>query len=77
MTEIGLTYKTQDLYLAAFVKAEGMSIVEVEKDDKRGYFIFRDQTSRPELVNSFFNDAMVSVNDFKNALRDCKQMLYA
>ena len=75
MTTTGKTYQTSDLYLAAFLRARGMFIADVEREGRRSIFCFRDTPDRGELVREFFNDGFV--NAYKNALVDLKSMIYA
>jgi len=38
--------------------------------------VFEDRPDRSDLIRSFYNDGMVRVNDFKNALQDLKAIIY-
>ena len=70
------TYQTNDFYLSAFLKAKGMKLVDTERDGRRTLFIFEDQPTRRELIKEFYNDGMVKINDFKNAIQDLKAIIY-
>lgn len=70
------TYRTSDFYLAAFLKAKGMRIIDREKAGTRVTFIFDDQPQREQLIEEFFNDGLVGITAFKNAIQDLKTMLF-
>lgn len=70
------TYKTSDFYLAAFLKAKGMRIIDREKVGIRVIFIFDDQPNRKMLVAEFFNDGVVGIGAFRNAIQDLKTMVF-
>jgi hypothetical protein len=69
-------YQTSDLYLASYLKARGMRIVDTLRDGRRTTFVFSDQTDRRDLVRSFYDDGTVRVCDYKNALNDLRAMIY-
>ena len=70
------TYQTNDFYLSAFLKAKGMKLVDTERDGRRALFIFEDQPNRRELIKEFYNEGIVKINDFKNAIQDLKAIIY-
>jgi hypothetical protein len=70
------TYRTSDLHLAAFLKAKGMRILDTTKNGRRSTFVFYDKGNSKELIQEFFNDGMVSITAFKNALQDLKTMVF-
>jgi len=70
------TYETTDLYLGCFLKASGLRLLDVRRDGRRTTFVFEDRSDRSDLIRSFYNDGMVRVNDFKNALQDLKAIIY-
>jgi len=70
------TYKTSDFYLAAFLKAKGMRIIDREKVGIRVTFVFDDQPDRKTWVVEFFNDGVVSIGAFRNAIQDLKTMVF-
>lgn len=65
-------YKTSDLYLSAYLKAKGHR-VRCEHG-KKCTFVFLSNVSHD--VNEFFNDGLIGVTLFKNAVQDLKTMLY-
>ena len=68
-------YESTDLYLAAFLRARGMTITGIEREGRRSIFCFEDTPEREDLVREFFNDGFC--NRYKNALCDLKSMIYA
>ena len=70
------TYRTSDFYLAAFLKAKGMRIIDREKVGIRVTFIFDDRSDRKILVAEFFNDGVVKIGAFRNAIQDLKTMVF-
>ncbi len=70
------TYKTSDLYLSAFLKARGMRLTDKQRNGHKFVFIFNDRADRKELIQEFFNDGMVSISAFKNAIQDLKTMVF-
>lgn len=69
-------YATSDFYLAAFLKAKGLKLVNTERDGRRTTFIFEDKDSRQALLREFYNDGVIEVNAFKNAIQDLKAVIY-
>ena len=70
------SYKTSDLYLSAFLKAKGLTLKDMNKDGNKVFFIFDDRADRKKLIQEFFNDGLVSITAFKNALQDLKTMVF-
>lgn len=70
------TYETSDLYLASFLKARGMRLNALRRDGRRATFVFEDCTQRTALIAGYYNDDVVRVNDFKNALQDLKAAVF-
>ena len=70
------TYATSDLYLSAFLKAKGMRLIDKKRDGNRFLFVFEDRGNRRELINEYFNDGLVSITAFKNAIQDLKTIVF-
>ena len=70
------TYRTSDLYLSAYLKAKGLKLWDKHKTGDKFVFIFEDRDDRQQLVRDFFNDGMVSITVFKNAIQDLKTMVF-
>lgn len=69
-------YSTSDFYLACFLKARGLPILNVEREGRRSTFIFEDNGEVKRLVLEFYNDGKVEVNAFKNAIQDLRSIIY-
>lgn len=69
-------YSTPDLYLASYLKASGIRIVEFKKVHRRVYFVFDDSEELRQKKIEFFNDGMISVSKFKNAIQDLKTAIF-
>ena len=74
--EIVNTYATSDLYLSAYLKAKGLKLMDKRRDGNKLVFIFGDRADRKELIMEFFNDGLVSITAFKNAIQDLKTMVF-
>lgn len=70
------TYRTSDLYLSAFLKAKGMKLIDKHQKGSKFFFIFNDRNDRKKLIQDFFNDGIISISAFKNALQDLKTMVF-
>jgi len=69
-------YATSDFYLASFMKARGMKLVETTRDGRRVTFVFEDRPDRGDLVREFYNDGQVKVNAFTHAIQDLKAVVH-
>lgn len=69
-------YATTDFYLACFLKAKDLRLVDLEREGRRTTFIFEDRKDRKQLIKDFYNDGKVEVNSFKNAIQDLKAIIY-
>ena len=70
------TYATSDLYLSAYLKAKGLRLMDKRRDGNKFVFVFDDRADRKELIREFFNDGLVSITAFKNAIQDLKTMVF-
>ena len=70
------TYATSDLYLSAYLKAKGLRLIDKRKEGDRFVFIFDDRNDRRALIQEFFNDGLVNITAFKNAIQDLKTMVF-
>ena len=70
------TYATSDLYMSAFLKAKGLKLIDKKRSGQRFIFVFEDRGDRKELINQFFNDGLVSITAFKNAIQDLKTLVF-
>ena len=81
MTRDPNKYETSDLYLAAFLMAEGtpkdpkavMELEDVVKNGDRGMFVFVEIPERFQLVKDFLNrKAGVKASSYRDCIRDLK-----
>lgn len=70
-------YFTSDFYLAAFLKAKGLKLIEAIKENGRSTFIFEDDVRRNNLIKDFYNNGLVEVGFFKNSLQDLKSIIHS
>ena len=69
-------YKTSDIYLAAYLRAKGHKIKEVERPRGKVYFCFEEDELLKKNKLRFFNDGLISVTKYKNALSDLKTIIH-
>jgi hypothetical protein len=75
-----MTYKTEDLYLASYLKAKGYELHSVKRNPRknRSVFEFIDHPERKLEVKAFFaNTATVSAFEYAVALRMLKGFIRA
>jgi hypothetical protein len=71
-------YFTTDFYLAAYLKAKGLKLVEVTKENGgRSTFVFEDDMQRDNLLRDFYNDGLIEVGRYKSALQDLKAIIHS
>ncbi len=74
------TYKTSDLYYAAYLKVAGVNFIDVEREGARTVFVFTDQgpSIMREFRRQYFSDeAKVPAQTYAQALRSFKGLVYA
>ena len=73
------TYRTSDLYIAAWLLSRGLQLQDIDRRDRRRCdFIFMDRPDRPELVREFIcGSAIGNVVDFSFYLGRAKRLLYS
>ena len=70
------TYATVDLYLAAFLVARKVKLLDTQKTDRRTTFLFENSPKVKQLTKDFCNDEKVGVASYNRALRDLKSLIY-
>lgn len=77
------TWRTDSLYLSAFLLAKGLSLVTIEKlSSKKSLFVFVDSPNRELLLNNFnfspegSSDCLVDAREFVSAIKSLKEKLY-
>lgn len=76
MSEMKNQYRTTDLWLAGFLKAKGLKIIDLERRNNRSTFVFEYESDIQNLLRDFFNDGLIRITAFKNAIQDIKTMLH-
>lgn len=73
------TYRSSDLYVSAYLLAQGLTLLDVDRSDPRRLeFVFEDRPDRPQLVHDFLcGTANGNLADFIYQLRRAKRLLYA
>ena len=73
------TFSTSDFYLAAFLRAKGFNLVDMDRTNtKRAFFIFENRKDKTELVENFlFGNAYVEPKSFIAAIKELKQLLHS
>jgi hypothetical protein len=71
-------YRTSDIYLSAFLRCRGLAFLksETERGGRKITFVFEARENIEELIAQYFNNCPVKVQDYKNALRDFKQIAF-
>jgi hypothetical protein len=70
-------FTSSDLYLAAFLAAQGQPLLRVERRDGRVYFTFPDVQRTRDLQSQFFNNGTVNVGDYRRSLQDLKTLIFS
>jgi len=72
------TYRIKDLYLAAFLYSEGVSIVKLDRSGTVCWFNFGDKTRCEQLASNYWADtASVRVKSYTDSLRTLKDLIFA
>jgi len=70
------TFKTCDLYIAAFLKTAGFSLVDIEKLGKQKTFVFEDNGLIAKTQAEYFNGvSKVVAKDLIDNLRTLKSLM--
>lgn len=77
--EMNGTYRTSDLYIAAWLLSNGLELKDIDRyNSRRCDFIFTDRQDRPGLVHSFMcGRARGNLADFIYHLKRAKRLLYS
>lgn len=74
-----MIYKTQDFWLAIWLKANGCYLTNVEKDKNRHVFIFENvgiDLSFEDLIKQFYGNGIIKINSLRTAYEDVKSSIY-
>ena len=70
-------YKCKDFYLSCYLKAIGVPLVTVEKENSIAYFCFKKCPDIKKIITGFYNGLdKVSANTLVNAIKDLKALIY-
>ena len=70
-------YKTQDLYLASFLKARGLKLVRIGRRGNVAVFYFKHTDDIARIVTSFYNGKeLVNANNLIGSIRDLKSIVH-
>lgn len=72
-----MQYVCSDLYLAAYLKAHGIELLDYSRDvhdSRRVNFFFKESPERKELHRTFYNGGIVEIRSFINAIKDLKSL---
>lgn len=72
---VNASYLTPDLMFSAFLKAKGLKLLGVKRNNFKTFFEFEESEDRPALTRSFFNNGAIGIGDFKSHLNDLKILL--
>lgn len=72
------TYNTEDLYLAAFLVAQSVPVIQWNRDTGLTNFAFDQSAELSELVGAYYADGvMTSPLQYGNALKNLKSMIHS
>ena len=79
ITQTKTQYNCSDLYVAAFLLANGLELAAVDRTDrKRAVFVFNDSEDRDNLLAAFWSkQASIEPRSFIAAIKEAKERLYA
>ena len=70
-------YKTKDLYLASYLVMHGLKLVQLEKADRRFYFLFDHADNLKALCDEFYaRSARVEPMQYVVAMKQVKSQMY-
>lgn len=79
MDTSGKTFKTSDLYYAAFLKTAGFNLTDLKRDEARRqmFFVFEDRSGliRKTQTDYINGEAKVSAKDLIENIRALKNMI--
>jgi hypothetical protein len=73
------TYRTSDLYYAAFLKVAGVRFVETVREGSRTHFVFEHQEGLRALKNQYYGRTAVKIQplSFADEIKTLKTLTYA
>ena len=71
-------FKIKDLYLAAFLYAEGKELISTEREGSVYWFLFADKESCEELANLYWgNKIAIKAKAFVDSIRTLKDLIFS
>lgn len=71
-------YKVKDLYLAAFLHAQGKELLITERDNNICWFTFADKTSCEALARLYWSDKATSkTKSLVDSIRTLKDLIFS
>ncbi len=68
--------ETQDFYLTAFLRLNGVVLKELRDEGRRHLFVFEDNNELQKLKRAYyFNEAQVDPLNFKRSIRELKSLI--
>lgn len=72
-----VAFRTPDLYFAAYLKTAGAELVALEREERRGIFVFQvQQTTLAKLKWRWLNGGEVSAATYAAEVKHLKAMLF-
>lgn len=73
----GNTYRTSDLYFAAYLRVAGVPFVEASREGPRVYFVFEKVEGLRDLKNQYFNrQAKVPALTYADEIKTVKALTH-
>jgi hypothetical protein len=69
-------FRTSDLYLSAYLRVRGISLIGTEGPRNRVVFLFEDKEEIQKFIADYYNNGLVGALDFKNYVRELKTLVH-
>ena len=70
-------YETSDLWIAAFLRTQGVKLKSTTNRFGKYYFIFSDLVQCEKLVSQYFQGALVPAIELKNSINYFKDRIFS
>jgi len=71
------TYRTSDLYFAAYLKVAGVPFLRTEREDRRVFFLFETVEALQDLKVQYFNrTARIPALNYADEIRSMKSLTH-
>ena len=68
-------YESADLFLCAFFRARGISLLSIRRSGNKVFFRFAGDINFGQQVEEYFGDGPVGILSVKSALRDLRALI--